>query len=295
MKKILNYGSLNIDMVFSVEHFVRSGETISAKEVNIFPGGKGLNQSIAISRAGAKVCHLGKVGSDGVWLSQLLKENGVNTDFVSTKGSLTGTAMIQVSQQGDNCIIINHGANGENTAHELFFALSGFGKGDIFLVQNETNEPEAAIDAAIKKGMEVALNPSPIDENIKKINLNKITYLFLNEIEGEALSGQREPKKICAALLERYSKLKIVLTLGENGVLYKDADTEIYEKAVPVKAVDTTAAGDTFTGYFLAEMVLTGKVERALKQATIASSITVSRRGAAKSIPFREEVNAFGK
>ncbi len=293
MKKILNYGSLNIDMVFSVEDFVRAGETVSAKEVNIFSGGKGLNQSIAISRAGAKVWHLGKVGADGVWLSELLKENGVNTDFVSTGGSLTGTAMIQVSQQGDNCIIINHGANGENTVQELDFALSGFGKGDIFLVQNETNEPEAAIDAAIKKGMEVALNPSPIDENIKKINLEKITYLFLNEIEGEALSGETEPKKICAALLERYGRLKIVLTLGEKGVLYKDADREIYEKAVPVKALDTTAAGDTFTGYFLAEMVLTGKVERALKQAVIASSITVSRRGAAKSIPIRQEVCTF--
>lgn len=293
MNKIVNYGSINIDMVYSVEHFVRAGETISAKEVNIFPGGKGLNQSVAISRAGAQVCHVGKVGADGIWLKALLQESGVNTQFVSTNGSLTGTAIIQVCNEGNNCIIINHGANAETTAQELDYALLGFGQGDILLVQNETNGLQAAIDSAIKKGMVVALNPSPIDETIKKIDLRKITYLFLNEIEGHALSGETEPNKICEALAQKYGNLRIVLTLGENGVLYRDADTEIYEKAIPVKAVDTTAAGDTFTGYFLAEMMLAGNVERALKQATIAASITVSRRGAAKSIPFREEVNAF--
>lgn len=295
MRKIVNYGSLNIDMVYSVEHFVRAGETISAKEVNIFPGGKGLNQSIALSRAGAEVYHAGKVGADGAWLTELLKENGVNTEFVSTNGSLTGTAIIQVCSEGNNSIIINHGANAENTAQEIERIFSGFAKEDILLVQNETNGLEAVIDTAIKKGMVVALNPSPMDESIKKIDLRKVTYLFLNEIEGNALSGETEPNKICEALAEKFGNLKIVLTLGENGVFYKDASTVIYEKAMPVKAVDTTAAGDTFTGYFLAEMMLTGNIEKALKQATIAASITVSRRGAAKSIPLREEVNAFWK
>lgn len=295
MKKIVNYGSLNIDLVYSVEHFVRAGETISAKEVNRFPGGKGLNQSVALSRAGAEVFHVGKVGSDGLWLLAILQESGVNTEFVSTNGSLTGTAMIQVSDEGNNCIIINPGANAQNTAQELDRAFSGFEQGDILLVQNETNGLETAIDSALKKGMEVALNPSPIDEAIKKIDLRKITYLFLNEIEGNAMTGETEPQKICEALIGKYDNLRIVLTLGENGVLYKDASTELYEHAIPVKAVDTTGAGDTFTGYFLAEMMREGKVEQALKNATIASSITVSRAGAAKSIPYREELNTFVK
>lgn len=293
MNKIINYGSLNIDMVYSVEHFVRAGETIPAKAVNIFPGGKGLNQSIALSRAGAEVYHVGKVGPDGLWLVELMEQSGVNTEFVSKTGSVTGTALIQVSSAGNNCIIINPGANGENTQQEISAALSGFGKGDLLLLQNEVNGLHEAIELAYNKEIAIALNPSPIDELIKCVDLSKITYLLMNEIEGGALSGEVEPEKICRTLLQKYGNLKIVLTLGERGVLYCDARGNLSEEAKLVTAVDTTGAGDTFTGYFLAEMALDGDAAKALKKATTASAIAVSRMGAAKSVPSISDVISF--
>lgn len=292
MSKILNYGSLNIDLVYSVDHFVKAGETLSANSVNIFPGGKGLNQSVALSHAGGEVYHAGKVGSDGLWLKELLREHGVNTNFVLENAMSSGTAIIQVIPKGQNCILINHGANGEITEEEIDETLSHFNKGDLLVLQNEINYLDKIISKAYAKGMTIALNPSPIDDGILNVGLDKITYFLLNEIEGEAITGESEPDKICKKLLEKFPNGKIVLTLGEKGVIYADSEKRASNKAYRVKAVDTTAAGDTFTGFFLS-LVMNGEtVEYALKNASKASAIAVSRQGAAKSVPTLDEVKS---
>lgn len=292
MNKILNFGSINIDIVYSVPHFVRAGETLAAKSVNNFPGGKGLNQSIALSLGGGRVFHGGKIGGDGLWLSRLMESKGVDVSFVDDSGSSTGTAVIQVDESGQNCILLSHGANFEITAEQIEQTLSEFGEGDLLVLQNEINSLPELIAAAAARGMTIALNPSPIDEALLNMDLSAVTYFLLNEIEGEAFTGESEPRKICHKLQKRFPKAKIVLTLGKNGVLYRDEALECAHGIYKVKTEDTTAAGDTFTGFFLSGVMSGKSPAEALRLASIASSIAVSRAGAAASIPTLEEVLA---
>ena len=290
MKKILNFGSINVDEVFSVSHFVSAGETLAAKKSEKFPGGKGLNQSIALSRAGAKVFHAGKISPDEDWLYELLLESGVDLSFLSRNGSRAGKAIIQLNPLGENSIIVDHGSNFEITKEQIDETLSDFQKGDLLLVQNEISNLPYIVSKASKIGMEIALNPSPIDEVIFSLDLNTISYLILNEIEGEALTKEKDPQKICNLLLERYPNLKIVLTLGGDGAIYKDKDFSCFQSSFDVKPVDTTGAGDTFTGYFLAQISMGQDVKSSLKLASKAAGIAVTKKGAASSIPKIEDV-----
>ena len=289
MNKILNFGSINIDMVYAVPHFVRAGETLAASSVQSFPGGKGLNQSIALSLAGGRVYHAGKIGEDGLWLHRLMQSKGVDVSLLDQTGSSTGTALIQVDESGQNCILLSHGANFEITASQIENTLSQFGEGDLLVLQNEINSLPEIIAAAQKRGMTIAINPSPIDDALLKMDLSAVTYFILNEIEGEAFTGESEPRRICETLQRRFPKARIVLTLGKNGVFYRDETQECAHGIYKVKAVDTTAAGDTFTGFFLSSVIGGKPVSEALRLASVASSIAVSRPGAAASIPTLEE------
>ena len=290
MVKILNFGSINIDNVFQVDEFVRPGETIEAKSLEHFPGGKGLNQSIALARAGAEVYHAGKVGSDGKWLLELMNHAGVQTDFVKKTGSVTGKAIIQVNRSGQNCIIVYHGANGEITKQEIDLTLQNFSRGDWLLLQNEINNNLYLIDKAFHLGMKIIWNPSPFLQNLREYPMEKISCYLLNEIEGYGLTGEKKPEKIVKVLLQRNPKTKVVLTLGKEGVLYSAAYCNLRHGIYRVPVVDTTGAGDTFTGFFLACMAHGESVEEALRLASVASSIEVSRKGAACAIPTIQEV-----
>lgn len=291
MKKILSYGSLNTDIVYSVPHFVAPGETIAASGVRRYPGGKGLNQSVALARAGADIFHGGKLAPDGAWLLAFLRDSGADTGLVLQNGSATGTAVIQVTPQGENAIIIDHGANYEITEHEIDRTLESFGEGDLLVLQNEINDIETIMQKAAARGMCLALNPSPVDEALLDMDLGSVSYLLLNEIEGEAFTGSGEPDEICRRLLAKYPGMKVVLTLGGDGILYADAAQTLRQPAFRVNAVDTTAAGDTFTGFFLAAVTDGASVSDALRLAAKAAAIAVTRRGAAASIPTLEEVN----
>ena len=290
-RRILNFGSMNIDHVYTVEHFVRPGETISSLEMEVFPGGKGLNQSVALAKAGAEVYHAGKIGKDGNFLLQLLKSVKVDVSFVETINGYTGKAIIQVeAESGQNSILLYNGANWQMT--ELFIdqVLSSFSGEEILVLQNEINLVDYLIEKAAQKGMQIALNPSPVRDDLKNCNLNCITWLILNEIEGEALTGEKEPERIADTLLARYPQMKIVLTLGSQGVLYCDSEKNFRYGVYKTQIVDTTAAGDTFAGYFLACTARGMMPEEAVAEASKASAIAISRSGAAVSIPTREEV-----
>ncbi len=292
--KILCYGSLNVDHVYGVDHFVRGGETIPSLSRELFCGGKGLNQSVALARAGGEVYHAGKVGADGGMLLDRLRQNGVNADHVSVSTDLpTGHAVIQVDAKGQNCIIVCAGANGSITEQEMDEVLSHFGQGDILLLQNEINGIGTLMRKAYGRGMQIALNPSPIDRQLASLEeLRYVTWFILNEVEGCELTGQREGAEICSALLQKYPRARVVLTLGKKGCLYRDGEKTAAHGIYDVPVVDTTAAGDTFTGYFLAGVTDGLPVERILELASKASSLAVSRRGAADSIPARAEVEA---
>lgn len=292
--KVLNFGSLNIDYVYSVDHFVRAGETISSDSLELFSGGKGLNQSVAFSRAGADTTHAGCIGAEGEFLKKMLADSGVNTKFVRTVDASCGHAIIQVTHKGENCIMLFGGANQMITEEFMDEVFADFSEGDLLMLQNEINGLPEIIDKAKAKGMSVALNPSPFNEKITALDLSKIDWLIVNETEGCEITGEKEAEKIISTILTRYPNMKLVLTLGADGALYADATTRASHGIFKVKTVDTTAAGDTFTGYFFSS-VLSGKTPaEALKIASAASTITVSRKGAAPSIPTMDEVLASG-
>lgn len=293
MNRILNFGSLNIDYVYDVPAFVKKGETVSSYKRSTFTGGKGLNQTVAMLRAGLKVWHAGMIGEEGIFLKEYLEKEGADTSFIKTISEPTGHAVIQRDTDGDNCILLYGGANRQITKEYVDLVLSGFGEGDFIVLQNEISEMEYIIDVASQKGMKVILNPSPMNEDILKLALLKVDVFFVNEIEGAALAGCGEGEDasvMTEKILDKYPDSLTVLTLGEKGAVCRDKNGYTAAEAKKVKAVDTTAAGDTFTGYFLAGLMNGLSREECMALAVKASAITVTRPGAAPSIPFINEV-----
>ena len=291
--KVLNFGSLNIDYVYDVDNFVRKGETISSKGLNVFCGGKGLNQSVALARAGADVYHAGMIGKDGIFLVDFLKNSGVNVDNILIRDDIrTGNAIIQREISGDNCIILFAGANRSITRDYVDKVLEKFGRGDYIVLQNEISELPYIVESAHRQGMKIVLNPSPMDEKIGELNLSYIDYFLLNETEALKLSGidKFDSKKCMSGLVNTYKGAGVLITLGDKGAIYSDGNIFVEQKAVKTKVVDTTAAGDTFTGYFVNGILGGKEIKEAINEATIAASIAVSRIGAAPSIPAMNEV-----
>ena len=288
---ILNFGSLNLDFVYAVDHIVMPGETILSEQVQTFCGGKGLNQSIALARAGGKVFHAGMVGPDGGMLVDALWDNGIDAALVRQMEERTGNAIIQVAADGQNSIVLYGGANRHNDSTYIDHVLSHFGPGDMVLLQNEINLVGQIIDKAWEKNMRIVLNPSPFDARLDECDMGKVSLFLLNEVEGEQLTGCMDADSILGTLTSRWHDSAFVLTLGSRGVAYADSGQRIHRPACQVPVVDTTAAGDTFTGYFLTALQEGRAVDKALDLAIAAASITVSRPGASVSIPYRHEVD----
>lgn len=288
--KILNIGSMNLDYVYNVDHIIMPGETESTDGRNIFLGGKGINQSIALAKAGADVYHAGMIGEDGSAFLDACKEYGVNGQFIKKIDTPTGHTVIQVDQNGQNSILLYGGANRQLTKEFVDEVLSHFEKGDILLLQNEINLLGYIVDRAYDTGLEIALNPSPYNEKMKEVDFTKVSIFLLNEVEGFQITGFEKAEEILGEMKHRFPKAKIVLTLGKKGAFYSDQEETYFQKSFPVKAVDTTAAGDTFTGYFLTGLTEGMQMEQVLEMSAKASSIAVTRPGAAGSIPMREEV-----
>lgn len=288
--KIINFGSLNIDRVYTVDHLVRPGETITSREYNVFAGGKGLNQSIALARAGTGVCHAGKIGPDGNFLKDLLAGSGVDVSLVFRGEDPTGHAIIQVDEQGENSIILFGGANQVLADSEIEQVFNQTEPGDFLLLQNEINSIEKIIQEGSRKGLTLFYNPAPMTADVHSLPLEKIDWLIVNEVEGEAISGEVEPEEILKTIVGRYPELSVILTLGSDGVHFASSGEKHCIPGEDVKPVDTTGAGDTFTGYFLAEIVNGSNVRDALVIANRAAAICVTRHGAADSIPQRKEV-----
>lgn len=297
--RVLNYGSLNVDYTYNVPHIIQGGETMLSRGLTLFAGGKGLNQSVALSRAGLDVWHAGIIGSDGQMLLDALKETGVHTDYVKKMDERGGHTIIQVDDQGQNSIILYGGTNQKQTKAYVDQVLSHFDAGDYLLLQNEVNLLDYIIDRASEKGLRIVLNPSPYNEKLEACDLQKVSLFLLNEIEagqiqrglgGDSELGTLDPEEALDTLHQAYPKASFVLTLGSNGAWYYDGSEKVFQEIFPVHAVDTTAAGDTFTGFFVEEIASGKDVKTALRVASKASSIAVTRKGAAPSIPTMREV-----
>lgn len=287
---VLNFGSCNIDYVYLLDHIVNSGETESAEILSVFSGGKGLNQSIAAARAGISICHAGCIGEDGAFLAQLLEDNGVDISHLKQVDGKNGHAMIQVSKAGENAICIYPGSNAKVSPEDIDHVLSHFSQGDLLLLQNEISNVPYLIDRASQKGMRIVLNPSPMNETIAQLDLNQLSYLILNEIEATQITGCADPLTALAYFRSNYPHLAVILTLGKDGSIYQDSQIQLHQPSFEVAAIDTTAAGDTFTGYFVAGLIKGDSIRATLETASRASAIAVSRNGAAPSIPTLAEV-----
>lgn len=288
--KVLNIGSLNYDYVYQVNHIVREGETILTDDMQTFCGGKGLNQSIALAKAGIKVFHAGLVGEEGTLLLDTCKEFGVDTSLIQRIAGKSGHTIIQVDKKAQNSILLFGGANQSLTREMIESWIAQFSAGDLLLLQNEVNELPFIIETASQQGLFIVLNPSPFNEKLLECDLGKVSMFLLNEIEGEQISGEKDANRMLTIIGERYPKAKVILTLGERGSIYYDQNEMIQQGIFPAKAVDTTAAGDTFTGYFIASMIEGLLPKKCLEIASYASSLAVSRMGAVSSIPMRSEV-----
>lgn len=288
--KILNFGSLNLDYVYQVDHFVQPGETLSALSQQVNCGGKGLNQSIALARAGAKVFHAGCIGMGGERLSRELELSGVDITCLEHVDDIQGNAVIQVDRNGENCILLFGGSNRAITPDMVERVMSKFEPGDYLVLQNEVSCLSQMVSGAKARGMKVVLNPSPFEKSLLDLDFHAITWLLVNEVEAEQISGQKNPDMAWQLLHERYPDLCMVITLGKKGAVCYTPERMVKQEAYPSDVVDTTAAGDTFTGYFLTTLAEGLPLEGCMERASMAASISVSRAGAAGSIPERREV-----
>lgn len=292
--KVLCFGSLNIDYTYSVPHFVQKGETLSCTELRLFGGGKGLNQSIALSRAGLNVSLAGAIGEDGRFLLSELERAGVDTRHIDVlPGVRTGHAIIQNDAEGENCILVFGGANHSTGRDQIDRVLSCFGPGDLLTLQNEIRELDYLIRTASERGMRIALTPAPMTAAVRELPLEKIDYLFLNELEAGAMldhAVESAPLDAARELRARFGVKNVALTLGAAGSVFSGETGDFVQAAVPAEVVDTTGAGDTFAGFFLAGALQGFDTQRALYFASAAASIAITRSGASVSIPDRDEV-----
>lgn len=289
--KVLNFGSLNLDYVYRVDHFVQPGETLHAMSQEVNCGGKGLNQSIALARAGANVYHAGCVGVGGERLIQKLEANHVDVTYIEHVEELQGNAIIQVDKSGENSILLFGGSNQVICPEQIAKVLTDFREGDYIILQNETSCLEEMISYAAQKKMKIVLNPSPFEESLRNLDYNAVSWLLVNEVEAAQISGEAQPEAAWNVMHKRFPSLNMVITMGSAGSVCYMPDEVFVQPAYKVEAVDTTAAGDTFTGYFLASIMMGKPIPVCMERAAKASAISVQRYGAADSIPAAEEVD----
>ena len=284
---IWNLGSINADHVYRVPHLPAGGETISSTNREVFLGGKGTNMSVAAARAAARVHHIGAVGHDARWAVQRLMEYGVDTRNIAELETETAQAIIMVDDAGENAIVLHPGANAEIPQATLQAAISEADTGDWLVMQNETNLQRTAARMGRKLGLKVAYAAAPFDAARVQAVLPHLDFLILNDVEAKQL--QEAIGQSVADLPVR----DIIVTLGAGGADWYGQGGKQHFDAIKVDPVDTTGAGDTFTGYLLAGLDRDMPMAQAIGQAMKAAALMVTRHGTADVIPDLSEVQAF--
>lgn len=290
---VYNFGSINIDKVYRVPHLVQPGETLSSDSLETVLGGKGANQSVALARAGLDVRHIGRLGDADHWAGDQLQDAGVDISCVEYLSSSSGHAIIQVDDKGENSIILHGGANQSFDRSALEKHLEGAQAGDFLLLQNECNDIATAFDIAVERGMSIAFNPAPMTAAVLDLPLEHCAVLIVNEAEAAALAGTSDPDAVLAIMAQRYPHTRLVMTRGSKGALLQHQGKHYQQEAMAVDVVDTTGAGDTFVGYFLAALVNGLDNQKALQRACAAAALSVTRAGATPSIPTATDVDSF--
>lgn len=292
--RILTLGSINIDYNYAVGHITTPKETQASTGLEIFPGGKGLNQAITLTRAGMPVQLAGLIGADGADVLEQVKKTGVDTSLVRTVEGCTGHAVIQVDEVGQNAILLYGGANQLVDEAYVDEALSSYTEEDVLILQNEISCMDYIIDQAYEKKMFIVLNPSPCNRRLTSCDLKKVSMFCLNEVEGRAMTSYVQPGDILIHLEEQFPDSAFVLTLGSEGAFYKKGANQCYHPSIATAVVDTTAAGDVFEGFFLAAYLKGKSPTEALRYGTYAASLAITRVGSAyDSAPNMKEVKVF--
>ncbi|MEA4831763.1 MAG: ribokinase [Oscillospiraceae bacterium] len=302
--KFLCYGSLNIDYVYNVNQFVKAGETIPAYQFEKHSGGKGLNQAVALAKANGRYSNVenvylaGKIAQDGVFLTKDLSYFGVKTDYINICGDNnipTGHAIIQINSEGNNCIIVYGGVNISITEDEAKKVLSGFTRGDYIFLQNEINNIPYIIRKARENQMVIVMNPSPVTKELLECSeLSMVDWFILNETEIYAFTEEKDPVRAMKKMYKKYPKSRIILTLGADGSRCYDGEDFVTCQAFHVdKTVDTTGAGDAYAGYFFNGIANKTSIFEAMKRASLAAGVTITRKGAAATIPCTDELSGF--
>ena len=284
---IWNLGSINIDHVYQLESLPKPGETLASRGYAQGLGGKGANQSVAAARAGAVTHHLGARGTSDVWVRDRLAQAGVDMGHVARLADqATGHAIILLDADAENAIVIHPGANRAIDEDALTQALSALTPADTLLIQNETNGQVAAARAAQAQGARVIYSAAPFDLDAVRAVLPHVSILAMNAGEAEQLFAGVPGDLPVQGLL---------ITRGAEGAEYRDLTTgQVHEQpSFRVTPVDTTGAGDTFAGYFAAALDSGADIPAALRLASAAAAVKVTRAGAGDAIPTRAEVDAF--
>ncbi len=306
MTRLLNIGSINIDYVYQVPHFLRAGETLEAVSRAIFMGGKGLNQSVAAKRSGLDVIHLGVLGADGAFLRDFIQAEGINVRFLKTDNTLsTGHTVIQVTPDAENAILYFAGTNHAIDRELVKKAFQTLSPGDFVLMQNEVNDVAFCLNEAKKLGLVTVFNPAPYSPEVLNYPLDQVDVLIVNETEARGILGAdlADDDEILKSLRERFPHAAIFLTLGKRGMkcdLGQGLQPMSF-KAFKVKAVDTTGAGDTFVGYAVRALMTYRETKdikvfkKEIETAMLAAATSVTREGAVPSIPKINELTVAPK
>jgi len=284
---IFNLGSINIDLIYRVSHFPAPGETLTTRDHERMLGGKGANQSIALARAGGDVRHLGATNAEDEWLRAEMRDAGVDIGGVQDSSLATGHAVVSVSDDGENQILLYPGANHDIDLQAAIAQLDTAGEGDWALLQNETNGADEFVEAARARGMKLAYSAAPFDAEVTARLLPHTDLLVVNEGEAAALGGALGKPVESAGIPH------LVITLGSAGATYHGVSGTLVQPAFSVDVVDTTGAGDCYLGYLLAGMAAGDDIADAMATAAAAAALHVSRPGTGAAIPTRSEADRF--
>ena len=300
MKNICVIGSLNMDLVVNVDTMPKPGQTIIGSNFKEVPGGKGANQAVAMARLNGNVSMIGKVGEDGFGqtLINSLKNDKVDTTYIQTSKGATGVALITVDKNAQNSIVVSPGANFEVKEDDIDNNIEAIKNSDIVVLQLET--PLNTIKYALNKAKELnkytILNPAPAvkldDEIIKNVDLLTPNETELEIISGVSIETEEYIQKAAQIMIENGVK-ELIVTLGSKGSLYINKEKSMFKKAYKVEAVDTTAAGDSYTGALAVALSQDKNIEDAMDFASKVGALSVLKEGAQSSLPTLEDVKNF--